>query len=225
MQKIREVGGNEEFLPEMQHENVNYSEQLPYDNFNYNYPIDTQEALSNKIVSTANQNKKIIVRKPKVEKMKVAFLELNKQKKPIFIEGMPIVKKIVEYDVFTGVEELELSFPIEGWFNDSTTSSFLEQEEVRVIREIDDLGFCLWSEQVKNPNIDHSEFIGHLFWLKGSFTDAAKGRGGEASKMAKTTITKSETSGWDYNKQEEFNKELGQRRKSGIFGWGLAGIL
>jgi hypothetical protein len=201
-------------IPQMENEQV----QQPYSGLDFNAPIDSMEALSNKLVSTFNANKQISIKKPLIVNTQVCFLALDREKKPLLYKGLPVVKYIRDYPVFTGWEEVKLDFPIADWFTDSTTSSFLEKEEARIVRDIDDLAFSLFEEQVKNPEVDHSEFLGHLFWLKSSFTDTAKGRGGEAAKMSKTVISRSEMNGLDYNK--DFQKELEQRKKGGLLGWG-----
>lgn len=190
----------------------------------YDMPIDSQDALNNKIISSHIKNRNVIVTKPKIEKRRIALPLLDKQGNSVMQDGRYIIKKIKKMEVLVGLEKREFEFPIPDWFSDSTTSSILEKEEGQIIREIDDLAMSLYTEMLNNPKMDHSEFIAWLYWIKGSIVDTAKGIGGGAVEKAKTTITKGESLVREYRTDPSQFSEKEERKKKGMFGLGMFGL-
>lgn len=190
--------------------------------YSHDYPIDSQDALNNKIISSHMKGGIVIVSRPKTKRMRIALPMLDKKGKPMKQDGIYILKKIKTMDVLVGLEKMEFNFPISNWFNDSTTSSILEKREGQIIRECDDLGFALFSEMLSNPQVDHSAFIAWLYWIKGSITDTAKGIGGGAIEKAKTTITKAESMALEYRKDpSQFSEELNQKKPGMLEKFGI----
>lgn len=188
-------------------------------------PVDSQDKLNDKIISSHNKNREIVITRPSIKKMKVAFPLLDSNGDiTVDKDGLPVISKIRKMEVYIGVEKRSFFFPIKDWFNDSVTSSVLEKTEAQFIRETDDLAFSLWIEQMFNPKIDHSEFINKLYWLKASIADVSKGVGGVAVVHAKTTISKGENLVNDYRRDPilEHDKKM---KKSGILGMGWLGGL
>ena len=190
----------------------------------YDYPIETGDALNNKIISSHIKNKTVIVTRPKTEKKRIALSLLDNKGNPVMQDGNYVIYKIKNMDVLVGLEKREFEFPIPDWFNDSTTSSILEKEEGQIIREIDDLSMSLFTEMLNNPKMDHSEFIAWLYWVKGSIVDTAKGIGGGAVEKAKTTITKGESLVREYRTDPNQFSEKGARKKKGLLGLGMWGL-
>lgn len=190
----------------------------------YDMPIDSGDALNNKIISSHIKNRNIIVTKPKIEKKRIALPLLDKLGKPVMQDGNYVIKKIKQMEVLVGLEKREFEFPIPDWFSDSITSSILEKEEGQIVREIDDLAMSLFTEMLNNPKMDHSEFIAWLYWIKGSIVDTAKSIGGGAVEKAKTTITKGESLVREYRTDPSQFSEKEERKKKGILGLGMFGL-
>ena len=190
----------------------------------YDMPIDSGDALNNKIISSHIKGGLVIVTRPITKRKRIALPLLDKDGNPVMQDGNYVIKKIKTMNILAGLEKRQFEFPIPNWFNDSTTSSILEKEEGQIIREIDDLAMALFAEMLNNPKVDHSEFIAWLHWVKGSIVDTAKGIGGGAVEKAKTTITKAESMAMEYRKDPGLLAEKEERQKKGIFGFGMFGL-
>ena len=157
-----------------------------------------------------------------VEEKKVAFPLLDKEGNIVFDkDGNPVIKKIKEFSYLKGFIQRKIAFPLPDWFNDSVTSSIIEKSEAALIREIDDLGFAIFSEMIMEPKIDYSEFLNWLYWVKASFCETSKGIGGAAVVHAKTTITKGENLVREYRQVEQMQQEEEAKKQKGLFGLGL----
>jgi hypothetical protein len=191
---------------------------------------DTQ--LNDKILSSHNKYKKLVKIRPKIEKMKVGLPLLDSHKnivyKNILMNGekvrVPILDKIRNINLVTGFELQEHDFPIPDWFNDSVTSSSLDFQESAFIRMVDEMAISLVLKTMNNSNVNYTGMLNELYFLKASVSDTAKAVGGRAMEMSKTSITKGDSLVKMY-RREEFDKELESRKKSGLLGLGLFGIL
>jgi hypothetical protein len=187
-------------------------------------PINEDTLLRNKIISSDNKENTISIKRPKFSKVKIALPQLDNNKKIIYIsdnEGnlVPVIRKIVTLNYLEGFDELEVTFPIKNWHSDSTTSAFLQPDEVRFVRLVDDCASSLLIESLMKPGIDHTHTFYRLYNMKSSVVDTSKGRAGQAVEKAITTVTRSEGSAWDYQKEQKI-ADFEARQKKGFFGWG-----
>ena len=140
------------------------------------------------------------------------------------LKKIPVLHKIKRIPIITGVEFQEHEFPIKDWFNDSVTSSSIDLQESAFIRMVDDIAVSLVLRSMENNNVNYTAFLNRLYFMKASVSDTSKGVGGRAMEMAKTTINKGESMVQMYRKMQ-FDEEVDKRKKSGLLGLGLFGIL
>lgn len=156
-------------------------------------PIHKQEQIDNKIMSSFNKHRKIILPKPKIVNRKVIIPKRKKNGEILMQDGCVVPKRISTVPVLEGFDKEEIEFPIKDWFNDSRTSSFILREEANWIRRADNLAIRLFIKSLSDPRINYNAFLNQLYWDIASFTDTSKGIEGIGAERAKTTFTKSET--------------------------------
>lgn len=186
--------------PEIQEEhfeevNPDTFDSEAYDSSNYmdDIPVTRQEQIDNKIMSSFNKHRKIVIPKPNIVYKKVIIPKRKKNGEILMQNGMVVPKKISEVPVLDGFTKEEIDFPITDWFNDSRTSSFILRPEANWIRKADNLAIRLFVKSLSDPRINYSEFLNQLYWDIAAFTDTSKGIEGIGAERAKTQFTKSET--------------------------------
>ena len=202
-------------------ENEDYYDNLPtdYPNNDFIPSIDSETKLNDKLISSANTGKKIIIQTPIFEYHDFLIPVRTKENKPLIQNGYYVAKAYKRKQLcLMGVKEKEYDFPIEDAFNDSRTSSFLTEEEKRLLFKMDDIAFSLWKEQFSNPMVEHNLTINKLYWNISSITDNSKGFGGAAAEMAKKNISISESSVKDYREMNRILDEQQKAKKGGLLG-------
>lgn len=195
----------------------------------FNYPsfgrgtgqiVDTQEAVNDKIMSSANKYRQVILTFPKTSEQYVALPLLDENRNIVYdAEGNPVIKSVRKMKIFEGLEEKKLKFPIEDWFNDSVTSSFLSKKEAAFVRFCDFFGFELYLETIENwPNINWLGMINEVYWAKASIADSAKGIEGQGVKQAKSTYSHAENVNRDFRDDKEF-QQFKKAKYGGPMGW------
>jgi len=197
-------------------------EDVPQNYYNgndYVPSIDSDTKLNDKLISSGNSKKKIIIQKPIFKTLSYIIPAKNKDGKFLKQNGF-YIPKVYKKDILTlvDVEEIEVKFPIEDAFNDSRTSSFITEQEKRLLFSIDDVAISLWIEQFNNPSIDHNMTLNKLYWYVSSITDNSKGFSGAAAEMAKKTINISESSVKDMREAEVIIERQKQNKKGGLLG-------
>ena len=162
-------------------------------NFLDDIPVTKQEQIDNKIMSSFNKHRKIIVPKPIIKYRKVIIPKRKKNGEILLQNGLIVPKRISTVPVLEGFEKDEIDFPITDWFNDSRTSSFILRSEANWIRRADNLAIRLFIKSLSDPRINYNEFLNQLYWDIAAFTDTSKGIEGIGAERAKTQFSKSET--------------------------------
>lgn len=179
-------------------------------------PITKQEQIDNKIMSSYNKHRKIILPQPKIVNRKVIIPMRKKNGEIMMQDDCVVVKRISIVPVLEGFENQEIEFPIKDWFNDSRTSSFILRDEANWIRRTDNIAIRLFVKSLYNPKINYNGFLNQLYWDIASFTDTSKGIEGIAAERAKTTFSKSET----LTKAQRIraHKDFEKAKKGGLVG-------
>lgn len=185
--------GGEENLEEI---NVDDFPEESYEaapNFLDDIPVTKQEQIDNKIMSSFNKHRKIIIPKPIITYRKVIIPMRKKNGEILLQDGLVVPKKVSTVSVLEGFEEEKIDFPIVDWFNDSRTSSFILREEANWIRRTDNLAIRLFIKSLSDTRLNYNAFLNQLYWDIAAFTDTSKGIEGIGAERAKTQFTKSET--------------------------------
>jgi len=153
--------------------------------------IYTDTQFNQRLIELQARVSQVVLTLPVFEKKKVAILKTNEAEEQEFdaATGLPLAVE-QEMDVFKGVEERIVSYPVPEVFTNNLVLSNLLEPEVNYLRDAHDLYIFMCQKYISTQDKTIVAFLAQLVTICESLAATARSRHGFAVEMGKMQIVK-----------------------------------